>query len=255
MKTFIETLYFRNEPLFFFGAACFIAAFIFFILSRVTEIQVTEVNAWYKPIKFALSIGIYSWTMAWYLEYLGDFSGLKLFNWVVIILFGFEIVYIAIQAGRGQLSHFNVSSSFYSTMYGLMGLAAVIVTLWTAYIGVLFFLKSFPYLPDYYLWAIRIGIIIFVIFSLEGILMGSRMSHTVGGPDGAHGIPFFGWSLKYGDLRVAHFIGMHALQVLPILAFHVLKNVKATFMVGALYALLAVYILIITLQGKPFYRF
>jgi hypothetical protein len=192
--------------------------------------------------------------MAWYLHYLGDFSGLKLYNWAVIILFAFEIIYIAIQAGQGQLSHFNVSSSFYGVMYVLMALAATIVTVWTAYIGVLFFVKDFPELPDYYLWAIRIGIILFVIFSLEGFVMGSRMSHTIGGPDGAHGIPFFGWSLKYGDPRVAHFIGMHALQVLPILAFHVLKNVKATFAVGALYALLAVYVLITALQGKPFYK-
>lgn len=79
------------------------------------------------------------------------------FNWVVIMLLGFEIVYIAIQANRGQLSHFNVSTPFYNLMYALMGLAALVVTFATAYLGVLFFTQNFPELPEYYVLAIRMA--------------------------------------------------------------------------------------------------
>jgi|TARA_B110000046_G_scaffold34367_1_gene37213 hypothetical protein len=61
-----------------------------------------------------------------------------------------------------------------------MGLAAVIVTLFTAYIGFLFFTQSFPNLPSYYIWAIRLGILIFVVFSFEGALMSSQMSNSLG---------------------------------------------------------------------------
>jgi hypothetical protein len=169
-------------------------------------------------------------------------------------MFAFEIIYIAIQAGRGELSHFNVSNTFYSSMYILMALAATVVTLFTGYIGILFFQKGFPDLCDYYMWAIRLGIIVLVIFSLEGFVMGSRMSHTIGGPDGAHGIPFLNWSRKYGDPRVAHFIGMHALQVLPLASYYILKNLKLTLGFALLYGLLALYVLLQALNAKPFHK-
>jgi hypothetical protein len=255
MREFIETLYTRNESLFIFGALNFALALIFIVLSRTTTIEVMGVNAWYKPIKFALSIGIYSWTMGWFTHYLGQSQGITVFNWIVIIMLGFEIIYIGLQAGRGQLSHFNLTHPLYANLYVLMAAAATIVSLATAYIGWAFIQRDFPGLPDYYIWAIRIGIILFVIFSLEGFVMGSRMSHTIGGPDGGEGLPILNWSYKYGDPRIAHFIGMHALQVLPILSYYLLKNVKVTVGVGLAYGLLAVFTLIQALQAKPFYKF
>jgi hypothetical protein len=224
---------------------------VFILLTKISNIQVAGVNAWNKPFKFAFSIMLYAWTMAWYCYYLPSFN-IGLFNWAVIVLLGFEIVYIAIQAGRGQKSHFNMSSPFYLVLFQLMGLAATLVTLYTAYIGFLFFQNSFPELPIAYLWGSRLGIIIFVIFSFEGALMGAQMSHTVGGQDGSIGIPLLKWSKQFGDLRVAHFIGMHALQILPFLAFYLLKNTKAIFIVSTLYGLLALFTLIQALNAKPF---
>ena len=204
MNYFFELIKYKNEPLFFFGLVCFLLAVIFLILTRISSVQLSGVNIWYKPFKFALSIGLYTITMAWYCYYLPSFN-ITLFNWTIIILFGFEILYITLQAGRGQASHFNLSTPTYAILFQLMGLAAAIVTFYTAYVGVLFFSNDFSNLPITYVWGIRLGIIIFVIFSLEGGLMGGRMAHSVGGEDGNTGIPFLNWSKKYGDLRIAHF--------------------------------------------------
>lgn len=250
MGNFFEILKSRNETLFYFGLICLVLAMIFLVLTRISSVQVYNINAWVKPFKFAFSTFLFSWAMGWYVGYLKSFDP-ALFNWTIIITLGFEILYIAFQASKGELSHYNVSTPVYAALFSLMAIAATIATLATAYIGVQFFGEQVVELPAHYLWSIRLGIIIFVIFSFEGFVMGSRMSHTIGGPDGDLSIPFLDWSLKYGDPRIPHFIGMHALQVLPILSFYVFKTLKATILLSFLYALIAVLTLILALKGKP----
>jgi hypothetical protein len=253
MNYFLETLKSRNETLYYFGLACLVSAIAFVLLWATTNTKVYGVNAWIKPFKFSVSTFLYVWAMAWFIGYLPAFNA-SLFNWVTIITLGFEIVYIALQASKGQLSHYNISTPVYASLYAAMAAAATIATIGAAYIGILFFASDFPQLPPYYLWAIRLGIIIFVIFSFEGFVMGSRMTHTIGGPDGESGIPVLNWSTKYGDPRIAHFIGMHALQVIPILSYHLLKSTRLTILLGIAYALLAVFTLVQALQGKPFIK-
>jgi len=250
MIDFLYHLKQRNETLFYYGFICLILSLAFLLLTKVTTTQVYNVNAWYKPFKFAFSTFLFAWAMAWYCYYLPNFN-IKLFNWSVIILLGFEIFYIAFQANKGQLSHYNLSTPVYSALYSMMALAASAVTIYTAYVGLLFFTHSFPELPNYYLWAIRFGIILFVIFSFEGFAMGSRLNHSVGALNDNSSWFIIGWSKTVGDLRVAHFIGMHALQVLPVLSFYVFKNTKLTLALSLLYGLLALLTLIQALQGKP----
>jgi len=253
MFTFIRDLKIRNEQLFYFGLICLGLALIFLSLTKLTTTQVHSVNAWYKPFKFAFSVFLFSWAMGWYCYYLSNFN-IKPFNWAIIILLGFEVLYIAFQAAKGQLSHFNVSTPLYSMLYTLMGLAAALVTIYAAYVGLLFFTQSFPNLPDYYVWAIRLGILIFVVFSFEGFLMGSQMNHSVGALNDNSNWFIIGWSKTVGDLRVSHFIGMHALQVLPLLSFYIFKNTKATIIISVLYGLLATLTLVQALQGKPIFN-
>lgn len=250
MIDFVQEVKFRNETLYYYGLVCLIVSAVFLLLTQFTTIQVYNVNAWYKPFKFAFSTFLFAWAMAWYCHYLPNFN-INLFNWTIILLLGFEIVYIAIMAGKGQTSHYNLSTPFYSAMFSLMAVAASLVTLYTAYVGLLFFSQSFPELPNYYVWGIRFGILIFVIFSFEGFAMGSRLSHTVGAMNDNSNWLILGWSKTVGDLRVAHFIGMHALQVLPIASFFIFKNTKATIFVAILYFLLATFTLIQALNGKP----
>lgn len=247
---FILQLKQRNETLFYFGLVCFLLSLLFLLLTKITSTEVYNVNAWNKPFKFAFSLAIYTWTMAWYCYYLPSFN-IKLFNWTVVILWSFEIFYIALQASKGQLSHYNSSTPLYSALYALMAMAATVVTLYTAYIGVLFFKTDFPELPTYYLWAIRLGLILFVLFSFEGFAMGSRLNHSVGAVNDNSNWFIIGWSKTVGDLRVSHFIGMHALQILPVLSYYVLKTTKLTVGLAVVYFLLAVFTLVQALQGRP----
>lgn len=247
---FIEILKFRNETLFYYGLICLVFTILFFVLSKTTTTEVFGINAYIKPFKFALSTFFYSWTMAWFLGYLPTFNT-SIFNWIIIITLGFEIFYIALQASKGETSHFNVSTPIKSFLYTMMALMATIATIATAYIAVLFFGNTVSELPNYYLWSIRLGLIIFVIFSFEGFVMGSKMTHTIGALDGSKGLSILNWSCTHGDLRIAHFIGMHALQIIPILSFYLLKNTKLTLLLGLFYFGLAIFTLIQALQGKP----
>ena len=222
-------------------------------VSFIKPIEFGGTNAWFKPIKFALSKTALVWTVGWFTSYLEPSKAINWTNWIIVISLGFEVLYIAIQAGRGQASHFNSTSSFYMFMYSMMGLFAVIATLSVGFIGSKFWFNSIPCLPDFYLWSIRLGFLLFVVFSFEGAIMGGNMQHSIGGPDGGNGLPFLGWSLSYGDLRIAHFVGMHALQILPLLSWYVLKDLKLTIGLAALYSGLALFVLFQALRAKAIF--
>jgi hypothetical protein len=116
-----------------------------------------------------------------------------------------------------------------SLLYSHVGLAAAVVTLYTAYVGLLFFTQPLPDLPDYYTWSIRLGIPIFIISPFKGALMGSRIKHSVSAINDYSYWLIVGWSKTVGDLRILHFIAMHALQVLPFLYIYEYKSGDDTF--------------------------
>ena len=248
---FINELQNRNSILFYFGLICVIGVFYCVIMIFSSNTQVLGINAWIKPLKFFLSTVIFVWSMAWYMHYLPQQFQVKIYSWVVLITLSFELIYITYQAARGELSHFNVSTAFHGTMFSLMGLAITIMTLHTASIGLLFFSSSFPELPTSYLWGIRMGIILFVFFAFEGGIMGAKLAHTVGAPDGGDGLPLVNWSKSAGDLRIAHFVGMHALQILPLLGFYVIGNSSALIITSVIYFLITSGVMIQALMGFP----
>ncbi len=188
MIDFLSGLRVWNGPLFWFGMASVGFAAVCLLLSRITGTQVFNVNAWIKPFKFACSTWLFVWAMGWYMRYLPGFDH-RYYDWTVILLLGWEIGYIALRAAQGQLSHFNVSTTVNATWYTLMAVAITVVTVYTAYIGLLFFSSQVAPLEAHYLWAVRAGILLFVVFAFEGLVMGSRMTHSVGGPDGTRGWP------------------------------------------------------------------
>ena len=254
MKRFLNELKLRNRTLYYFGWINLLGIVVCLILQLADDTTIMGINAWIKPIKFLISIAIYCWTMGWLLYYLNEPQKVKRFNLMVLIVFIFEMGYVLFQAARGQKSHFNFSSPITITMYSLMGLAITVLVLWTGYFAILFFSRKVPGLSKSYLWGIRLGMLTFVIFALSAHIMASSTGHTVGAPDGSPGLPFVNWSITYGDLRAAHFFGMHALQLLPIVGFYS-NNIKLTVGLFIIYFLLCTLIMVIALQGKPLFAF
>jgi hypothetical protein len=196
------------------------------------------ISVWSKPMKFAISIVVFSWTMAWFLHELPQKVKVKKIAWGIILMLSLEQVIIIGQAARGEMSYFNVSSLLNAILFQIMGIAILINTIMVFWAFLLF--RKVDSLPLGYKLGIQLGMLIFIVASLEGYLMAANLSHTVGAPDGQEGIFFLNWAKSYGDLRIFHFLGLHALQVLPLFAWYFSRDKPMPVIVfGIIYFLLS----------------
>ncbi len=253
MKKFLIELKKRNTVLYWYGWLTFAGTLICLVLIRLTDTIVLGINAFIKPAKFFVSIAIFCWTMAWYMIYLNQQRKVKVYSWMVVLVMTYELFVITWQAANGRLSHFNISTSFYQLLFILMGVAISILVAWTGYIGYLFFRQKTFTVSMQYIWGIRLGIILFVIFAFEGGLMASHLEHTVGAPDGGPGLPVVNWSRQYGDLRVAHFVGVHALQLLPLFGFFIAKNNRSIQIFSVAYFLFTAFLFVQAMMAVPLF--
>jgi hypothetical protein len=248
---FLNELKNRNTILYYFGWLYFIGGIISIIMTQTSETAVLGINAWVKPMKFFFSIWIFCWTMGWFLAYLTNKRAVRIYIWVVVIVMIIEQVIITWQAANGRLSHFNTTTPFYQALFYIMGVAIVALTVWTAVIGYYFFKQKQFDVPMPYIWGIRLGIVLSVLFSFEGGIMATQLAHTVGAPDGGPGLPIVNWSREYGDLRVAHFIGIHALQIIPLFGFYIARTIRSVQLFAAGYFIVTVFLFIQALRQMP----
>jgi hypothetical protein len=194
----------------------------------VDDRMITGLPLWDKPLKFAISVGIYALTFGWLIGQLQ--RGRRLAWWagtIAATLLALEMVIVVGQAIRYTTSHFNVGTPFDAALFSIMGTSIAVVWVATLVIAVLLFASPGPD-PARNL-AIRTGAVISLVGMALGFLMtipsaaqlqadnGIVGAHTVGLADGGPGLPLLGWSTVGGDLRIPHFVGMHALQLLPLL--------------------------------------
>ncbi|MCI4040893.1 hypothetical protein [Streptomyces sp. TRM75563] len=187
---------------------------------------------WAKPFKFSVSFVAYCLTLAWMLTLLT--RGRRIGRWaghVVVLTSLVEMVIITVQVVRGKRSHFNTATAFDSALWNAMGMT--IVALWTATLVIAVLLLRTRIADRAEALAVRGGLLIALAGAALGFLMSlpseSRRAagnldaadtmgaHSVGVPDGGPSMPLTGWSTTGGDLRAPHFVGMHALQLIPLL--------------------------------------
>jgi hypothetical protein len=229
--------------------------------------------AWMKPAKFAASIGIYTLTLAWVFTYLPEWTRTRrVVSWITAVTLVLEIVIIDVQAWRGTTSHFNVGTPVDGVLFSIMGMAILVQTLAAMAVAVALWRQRFA---DRAIgWALRLGMTMTIVGAMTGGLMttptraqldsaraGHRMTvsgaHTVGAPDGGPGLPGTGWSLEHGDIRVAHFLGLHALQMLALVAivfaalgWQEIRRVRIVWAISASYASLFALLLWQALRGQ-----
>ena len=235
---------------------------------------ITGAPAWLKPAKFAVSIAIYTITLAWIFTLLPEWRRTRrVVGRATAAALVIEMLIIGGQAWRGMTSHFNVATPLDGILFGLMGLIIVAQTTLSVAVAVALWKQRFD---DAALgWAVRLGMILTIIGGASGGLMtrptgsqleaaraGARMTivgaHTVGAADGGPGLLGTGWSRNHGDLRVPHFVGLHAVQVLPLGALLLRRRIHADTVRARLvvvaatsYAALFAVLLVQALRGIP----
>jgi hypothetical protein len=199
------------------AAACLVALLL-------PAASVMGVHPALKPLKFTISIALFLASLGVLLPALSLSPAVRsALAWLFAATMAAEIVPILVQALRGTTSHFNTRAPLDAAAWNLMFLAILLATLGMIYTT---FVATFRPLTDGHggvmhpllALAWRAGLWLLLLSPVSGFAMGGRLQHSVGGADGGPGLPLVNWSVIHGDLRVAHFFALHALQLLPLLA-------------------------------------
>jgi hypothetical protein len=254
------------------GALLVIFSLMTLILSVVDERLFQGMSVWHKPWKFQISTAIYFLSLALFLSFFSKSEKASFARsyivWMSIAAGLFEVVYITWQGAFGLASHYNVSSKFYGAMYTAMGVGAVLLTSTSGVLGYQVLRnKEQSFATGLTMrHAVGWGLVITCILGIvTGGVLGERTrsgGHWVGGTaNDAFGIAIVNWSRDGGDLRVAHFFALHAMQILPALALSlfVLRPAMAqttgkhwVWMLSTGFAVFCVFTLLQALRGTPF---
>ncbi|MFE2091255.1 hypothetical protein [Streptomyces sp. NPDC059460] len=221
-----------HRPLVLFAAAMAVMAVISGVGLLVDDRVLAGSAIWFKPFKFAVSFVAYALALAWMLTLLT--RGRRTGWWagtVVTVSSLAEMAIITAQVIRGKRSHFNHATPFDERLFTAMGVTVAV--LWTGTLVIAVLLLRARIQDRAAALAIRSGVFIALVGAGIGFLMTQPTpeqraagnldtadvigAHSVGVPDGGPSMPLTGWSTTGGDLRIPHFVGMHALQLLPLL--------------------------------------
>lgn len=220
-----------HRPLVVFSAVMALWALVSAVGLVVDDRVLVGAPIWAKPFKFTVSLAAYGLTLAWMLTHLT--RGRRASWWagnVVVLTSLVEMTIITVQVVRGKRSHFNAATPLDTALFSVMGITIIVLWAATLAIGILLLRASIA--DRAAAWAIRGGVLIALVGAGLGFLMTLPSAeqqaagnldtaevigaHSVGVPDGGPAMPLTGWSTTGGDLRAPHFVGMHALQLIPL---------------------------------------
>jgi hypothetical protein len=218
------------------------------------------VSVWAKPAKFLFAFAVQSLTFAWFMGYVApEARRTRLMRRSIALLIGaysFELAWITWQAAHGLRSHFNFDTPLYGAMYGMMGLASLGMVAPNIPLALAIWRRPAAGVTRDFAAAVVIGLLVTMLLGGGfGYYMSDQTGHAVGAA-GGH-FPLFGWNRLGGDLRVAHFFGIHAEQVIPTLALTLTalpaNRRWAIVLTGsALYAALTIAAFVQALDGQAF---
>lgn len=255
-----------SPALYAVGAAMLLMAAITLVLAWLDPRLFQGVSTWAKPLKFQLSTGVYLLTLALFMAWLPAEKKqtwlARYVVWSAVAAGIFEVAYITWQGAFGLASHYNYAPPFYSTMYTLMGVGAVILTTASLALAIVIARSPTYAMPRAIKNAVVLGLVLtFVLGTGFGSYLGAqRAGHWVGGAlTDAGGLPLVNWSRSGGDLRVAHFFGIHAMHFIPAIAALAVavrlpgaKHIASAWLVAAAFSVLTVWTFVQAAQGKPF---
>ncbi|MFE7559594.1 hypothetical protein [Kitasatospora sp. NPDC057500] len=195
--------------------------------------DITGQPAWAKPARFSFSFGLYALTLLWLLTFVRGHARLvRLISWATAAGVVLEVAWVFRAAAAGTTSHFNLTTPTASTLT-FAALAVISLVTAMALLTAALLLRQHVE-PPALAWALRLGLLLSLVGMAVAALMvtptpaqkaaadlGAGMpvvgAHTVGPPDGGPGMAVTNFSTAGGDVRVAHFVGVHALQALALL--------------------------------------
>ena len=253
-------------PLFWTGVGMLALSLPTLLLAALDDRTLQGVSVWLKPWKFQFSLAVFLLTLALFMVWLPGATlrtrAVRFVVWGAVLSGSFELIYITWQGALGLASHFNFTSSAAITMYQLMGLGAVTLSSTALVLGLVIACTKDYAVPSAVKLSIVLGLLLtFLLGTGFGAYLSAQQSgHWVGGiRSDAAGMPVVKWSRSGGDLRVAHFFGIHAMHFIPAfgLALHGLRipsmqSRSAIWIFAVLYAVFSSLTFWQALRGHPF---
>lgn len=257
---FVHEILRRKPVLGAYALLCLAGAGITTVAPLLDERTIDGASVWLKPTKFFLSIAVFAGTAAWFFGYVRPGRRksplMRLAVFMLILTASFELFWITWQGAHGVRSHFNFDTVLSSLMYALMGVGAVTLVATTLPLAWEIARRPVDGMEPAYRLAVILGLIL--TFGLGGSL-GGYISASGGSAVGeyASAMPLFAWNQVGGDLRVAHFLGIHAQQVLPLAAVGLgamgIARKGAMILFGLAYAGLTIGLWSSAVSGAPLF--